>query len=73
MMQENSHSLSGGMGGGQYEKQASYEDSGDQPFGKKKVHKRYWTSEEVSYFSVFAYSVSFIFRRHYPSFAEACE
>ena len=52
-MQESSHSLSGGLGGsGQYDKQASFEDSGDQPFGKKKVHKRYWTSEEVSCFPV---------------------
>ena len=53
MMKESSHDLSGGLGGsGNYEKQASYDDSDDLPFGKKKVHKRYWTSEEVSCFPV---------------------
>ena len=61
-MQDESQSLSAGLGGsGQYEKQASYDDSDDVPFGKKKVHKRYWTSEEVSSFPVLSLD---IFRRH---------
>ena len=29
--------------------QISYDDSSDPHFSKKKIHKRYWTNEEVSF------------------------